>query len=110
VPVTGNGLARSASTDHASIAKKNKHERIKVFRVLLTYLNDCSSIVRTFAMQALVDMATNSQVLQPIVHRHIKELTLTGTPAMKARGRKLLTELSVPTRRAAATRRERSAR
>ena len=45
-------------------------------------------------MQALADIARDSPVLLPIVRQHITELTIIGTPAMKARGRKLLTELS----------------
>jgi HEAT repeat protein len=68
-------------------------ERKRVYRVLLTYLSDRSSIVRTFAMQALADIARDAPALLPAVRRHIAELTLVGTPAMKARGRKLLGEL-----------------
>ena len=88
----------------------NAQERRRVFRVLLRYLNDCSSIVRTFTMQALADIARRSPVLLPTVRRHIIELTLIGTPAMKARGRKLLIELSGLSARSAATRRKRRAR
>ena len=71
----------------------NEQERRRVFRVLLSYLNDRSSIVRTFTMQALVDIARDSPALLPAVCQHIRELTIIGTPAMKARGRKLLTAL-----------------
>ncbi len=71
----------------------NADERRRVVRLLLTYLNDRSSIVRTFTMQALVDIARDSPELLPVVRRHIAELTIIGTPAMKARGRMLLTEL-----------------
>ena len=85
-------------------------ERRRVFRVLVSYLNDSSSIVRTFAMQALADIARDSVALLPSVRQHIAELTVTGTPAMKARGRKLLTTLSGLTTRSTATRRKRRAR
>jgi len=88
----------------------NEQERKRVFRVLLTYLDDRSSIVRTFTMQALADIARQSPALLPAVRRHIAELTLVGSPAMKARGRKLLAELSGPTARSTATRRTRRAR
>jgi len=88
----------------------NEVERKRVFRVLLSYLNDRSSIVRTFAMQALADIARDSATLLPSVRQHLAELTITGTPAMKARGRKLLTSLSGQTARPAATRRKRRAR
>jgi hypothetical protein len=71
----------------------NEDERKRVFRVLLSYLNDSSSIVRTFAMQVLADIARDSAALLPSVRQHLVELTITGTPAMKARGRKLLTSL-----------------
>ena len=71
-----------------------EQERRRVFRVLLGYLNDPSSIVRTFAMQALVDVARESPALLPVVRRRIRKLAVDGTPAMKARGRKLLKELA----------------
>lgn len=69
-------------------------ERRRVLGVLRGYLNDPSSIVRTFAMQALMDVARRSPALRPVVRRRISKLVATGTPAMKARGRKLLKELA----------------
>lgn len=77
----------------------NARERQQVLRILLTYLNDRSSIVRTFTMQALVDIARSTPTLRAEVFRHVRELTLTGTPAMKARGRKLLVDLGGQTAR-----------
>lgn len=85
----------------------NEDERRRVFRVLLAYLNDRSSIVRTFAMQALADIAGGSPELLPSVLRHIAELTTIGTPAMKARGRRLLATLNGQAARSKATRRKR---
>jgi hypothetical protein len=84
-----------------------EQERGRVYRILLSYLNDRSSIVRTFAMQALADLARDAPALLPAVRRHITELTAIGTPAMKARGRKLLVELSGLTARSTVTRRKR---
>jgi hypothetical protein len=74
-------------------------ERQQVLSVLMEYLNDRSSIVRTFAMQALADLARQAPELQPMALLHLRELTATGTPAMKARGRKLLAEMSGPAKR-----------
>lgn len=85
-------------------------ERRRVFRVLLTYLKDRSSIVRTFAMQALADVARDSPALLSFVRQHIAELANTGTPAMKARSRKLLSELGGLTTHSTATRRKRYTR
>jgi hypothetical protein len=55
-------------------------------------------------MQALVDIARDSPALLPTVHQHVKQLTIIGTPAMKARGRKLLREMA----RSTATRRKKA--
>jgi hypothetical protein len=68
----------------------NKAERRHVFELLLTYTNDRSSIVKTMAMQALADIALQDASLRSAVCQHIAELCVIGTPAMKARGRKLL--------------------
>ena len=65
-------------------------ERKKVAAILHEYLNDKSSIVRTFAMQALAELALQDPRLRPSITRKIEELTAVGTPAMKARGKKLL--------------------
>jgi hypothetical protein len=71
----------------------NKAERRRVLNILIEYLTDPSSIVKTFAMQALADFARRSPELRPAVLLHLRESTATGTPAMKARGRRLLGEL-----------------
>lgn len=65
-------------------------EQRRVVEILLAYTNDRSSIVRTLAMQALADIALRDEKLQPEVRSHIEELYVIGSPAMKARGRKLL--------------------
>ena len=74
----------------------NESERKRVLEILLNYLNDTSSIVRTFAMQALADMAHKNPELKPRVLARLQELTRVGTPAMKARGRKLLAGFGRP--------------
>ena len=72
----------------------SKVEEDRVVNILLGYTNDRSSIVKTTAMQALADMALRSKRLCPDVLQHIQELTVIGTPAMKARGRILEVRLS----------------
>ena len=71
----------------------SQKERIAVINTLLMYLSDDSSIVKTFVMQAFADIAKSDSELRPALLVHISELTTTGTPAMKARGKKLLVEL-----------------
>lgn len=69
-------------------------ERRRVAEILTEYLTDTSRIVKTCAMQALADVAVrDSELRAPIVER-LKELTRTGSPAMKSRGRKLLARLA----------------
>ena len=69
-------------------------EQDRVIEILLTYTNDRSSIVKTIAMQSLADLAMLDGKLRPLVRRHIEELIVIGTPAMRARGKHLLAELS----------------
>jgi len=67
-----------------------KSECERAAEVLKGYLSDRSSIVKTFAMQGLADLAVQQPETQPGVTEFIQRLTKTGTPAMRARGRKLL--------------------
>lgn len=69
-------------------------EQACVLGTLLGYSRDRSSIVKAMAMQALVDLAVRSPRLMSEVKRHIEELSAVGTPAMQARGRKLLARLA----------------
>jgi HEAT repeat protein len=73
-----------------SRAEWNHREWKRVLDIILDYLNDSSSIVRTFAMQALADLSRQAPEIRPIALAHLQELTAIGSPAMKARGRKLL--------------------
>jgi hypothetical protein len=70
-----------------------REERHRAASDLRRYLQDKSSIVRTFAMQALADLATEDVSLRAEVLELIRHLTRTGSPAMRARGRKLLKQL-----------------
>jgi hypothetical protein len=67
-----------------------KSERARIVRILQDYLVDKSSIVRTFAMQALADIAEKDRKLRPAILKRLRQLTESGTPAMRARGKKLL--------------------
>ena len=68
-------------------------EETIVVKLLLSYTNDRSSIVKTMSMQALADIALRSHRFLPVITRHIEELSVVGTPAMKARSKKLLKSL-----------------
>lgn len=69
-------------------------EEVTVVNLLLGYTNDRSSIVKTMSMQALADIALRSHRLLPEIKQHIEELSIIGTPAMKARSKKLLKSLA----------------
>ncbi len=71
----------------------SQEEQAAIIEILLGYLDDESKIVKTFTMQALADFAARDAKLRPQVVELLKELTQTGSPAMKSRGRKLLTRL-----------------
>jgi hypothetical protein len=65
-------------------------ERQCATAALLHYLEDRSSIVKTFAMQALVDLARQDPTQRETAKQVLEKVLRTGTPAMKARARKLL--------------------
>ncbi|MBM2840164.1 MAG: hypothetical protein HW412_692 [Bacteroidetes bacterium] len=71
----------------------NRSERKTVHDFLQRYLDDKSSIVRTFAMQALADIARQDAGLKRGIVKQLERLTKEGTPAMRSRGRKLLARL-----------------
>ncbi len=68
-------------------------ERLAALAILKTFLTDHSRIVKTFAMQAMADLALQDASLRPEVLVVIEELARTGSPAMQSRGRKLLKKL-----------------
>jgi HEAT repeat protein len=61
--------------------------------LLRGYLADDSRIVRVNAMQALADLACQHSRLRSDIRALLVHQTDTGTPAMRARGRKLLAKL-----------------
>jgi len=70
--------------------KLTPKERDHAVAILFDYLEDKSSIVKTFAMQALADLAQTDYDLRERVVPILEFLTANGTAAMRARGRKLL--------------------
>jgi hypothetical protein len=69
-------------------------ERAVAVDIFFDYLRDRSSIVKTFAMQGLATVANADPRLQGKIVPLLRELTEIGTPAMRARGRKLLHHLN----------------
>lgn len=71
----------------------NSKERLLAISLLSGYLEDRSSFVKTFALQGLSDLTAADQSLRPGVVEILRQATRSGTPAMKARSRKLLRHL-----------------
>jgi hypothetical protein len=71
----------------------NAKERNVAVTSLNRYLEDRSSIVKTLALQGLADLAQDDRMIRPRVIELLREATRSGTPAMKARSRKLLLRL-----------------
>jgi hypothetical protein len=71
----------------------NARERELATSLLISYLEDRSSIVKTFALQGLADLAKDDSSLRPKVIEILREACRAGTPAMRARSRKLLVRL-----------------
>jgi len=65
-------------------------ERLRAAAALRRYLDDRSSIVKTFALQGLVELARNHAGLRGKVKQLLEDAVQSGTPAMKARARELL--------------------
>lgn len=68
-------------------------ESISVLGVLCDYMGDPSAIVRTMAMQAMADLAARYPALKREIAGLIGASAQNGTPAVKARARKLLAQL-----------------
>ena len=71
-------------------------ERRQVVEMLNEYLTDTSRIVKTFARQALADIAEQEPELSASIIERLRKLSRTGSPAMRSRGRKLLARLKRP--------------
>jgi len=99
-PFKGKLLAVAGSTTqqevrwHAALIlprfELTSKERAVALDILFDYLSDKSSIVKTFAMQAIWDLAASDAKLKSQIIPLIEELTQIGTAAMRARGRKIL--------------------
>jgi hypothetical protein len=68
----------------------NSKERKRAISSLNSYMQDKSSIVKAFALQGLADLARDDRRITSTVIAILREATRSGTPAMKARSRKLL--------------------
>jgi len=71
----------------------NSNERQRALLLLNSYMQDNSSIVKTFALQGLADLARDDTSIRSTVIEILRDSRRSGTPAMKARSRKLLHEL-----------------
>ncbi len=65
----------------------------RVAEILLSYLDDKSSIVKTCALQGLADLTHQDPSLLSEVVDLLRIHSRSGTPAMRARGRMLLKQL-----------------
>ena len=70
-------------------------ERVKAVAILLGYLEDRSQIVKTFAIQALADLAVGDAALGHRLVPLLQGLADGGSPAVKNRARRLLANLRV---------------
>ncbi|HKN24504.1 MAG TPA: hypothetical protein VJX72_06635 [Candidatus Acidoferrum sp.] len=68
----------------------NSKDRRAVISSLKRYLEGRSSIVKTCALQGLADLAQHAPGIRPGVVDILRKAAQNGTPAMKARSRKLL--------------------
>jgi hypothetical protein len=73
--------------------KLSENEINYAFILCKKYLHDKSSLVKTFAMQALFDLAQLNKNILPEVKIIINSCLKNGTPAMKSRARKLIHQL-----------------
>jgi hypothetical protein len=71
----------------------NAKERQLAVSLLHRYLEDRSSIVKTFALQGLADFAAQDHCIRSTVMETLRQAARNGTAAMKARSRKLLLRL-----------------
>ena len=69
------------------------HERKSAASLLNSYLEAESSIVKTSALQGLADLAHDDRAIRDTAIKVLRKAMGSGTPAMKARSRKLLHHL-----------------
>jgi hypothetical protein len=68
-------------------------ERQSAASLMNRYLEASSSIVKTSALQGLADLAHDDRAIRDIAIKVLRKAMQNGTPAMKARSRKLLHHL-----------------
>jgi hypothetical protein len=68
----------------------SRAERLRTRRVLQRYMDDGSSIVKTWAMNGLAELAKGDSGAEAEILDFIERTLRTGTPAMRARARQLL--------------------
>jgi len=71
----------------------NANQRQSAMSLLSGYMQDRSSIVKTYALQGLADIAQDDADIRSTVIEILREARRNGTPAMKARSRRLLHDL-----------------
>jgi HEAT repeat protein len=69
-----------------------KPERTRARATLQRYLNDRSSIVKTWALHGMVELSKGDPELESEMLELLERASRTGTPAMKARSRKLISQ------------------
>lgn len=69
-------------------------ERRRAIETLTQYLEDKSSIVKTFALQGMFDLAVQHSELRQQVEELLTMAVSRGTAAMRARARKLLSQMA----------------
>lgn len=67
----------------------------RVADVLTGWLDDRSSIVKTCAMQGLAELTQQDKSMKDEVLDLLRDLTRSGTPAMRARGRQLVKQMEL---------------
>ena len=67
-------------------------DRRRAVEALKRYLQDRSSIVRTWALDALTHLAAREASIKDEIKELLREAERSGTPAMRARARRLLRE------------------
>jgi hypothetical protein len=68
-------------------------ERARAVTLLESFLGDRSRIVQVNSLQALADLALRDARLRTKVIERVQALVTRGSPAVRARGRKLLRAL-----------------
>lgn len=71
----------------------DRRQRVLALEVLSSYLSDQSRIVRTFALQAMADLAGTDPDLKPGVILTLEEQAACGFPSVESRCRRLLARL-----------------